>query len=233
MSHTNATEAKIIIAIDGHSGCGKSTLAKDLSKQLSYIHIDTGAMYRSIALHTVRENIPIANTDSIIQALSSIQLELKFEDGASQVYLNGEPVVHLLKDQAVVDIVSEVAAIEEVRSYLMGIQRQMGKEKGIVMDGRDIGTIIFPEAELKLFVTADLDMRTERRVLELQQRGIARDADIIRANLEKRDLLDSTREVAPLVKADDAIVIDTTNLTREEQTETAVQLVREITSQVK
>lgn len=227
MSNENTTKPRIIITIDGYSGCGKSTLAKDVSKKLSYIHIDSGAMYRSIALHAVKNNIPITNKAAIIQSLSSLNLELTFENGASQVYLNGENVANRLKDQAVVDIVSEVAAIEEIRTYLRDIQQDLGKNKGIVMEGRDIGTVIFPNAELKLFVTAELEIRTQRRLLELQERGINRDAETIQTNLQKRDLIDSTREVAPLVKASDAIVLDTSYLTREEQTQTVVKLVED------
>jgi len=226
-------DPKIIITIDGYSGCGKSTLAKDLSKHLSYLHIDTGAMYRSIALHSVRNNISVSETSSIIKNLSNIDLQLKFVNGSSIPYLNGEPVGHLLQSKEVVNIVSEIAAITEVREFLKEKQRNLGKNKGIVMDGRDIGTIIFPEASLKIFVTADIKIRTERRIKELAERGIARDAQEVQSNLEKRDRIDSNRKIAPLKKATDAIVLDTSHLTREEQLKKVLELVEQVISAIK
>lgn len=226
-------DPKIIITIDGYSGCGKSTLAKDISKQLSYVHIDTGAMYRSIALHTIRQHIPIKDSEAIIASLSDIDLELKLVDGSSRPFLNGEAVGHLLKDKEVVNIVSEIAAIPEVREFLKQKQRILGKDKGIVMDGRDIGTVIFPEAALKIFVTADIMVRTNRRISELAERGIQRDSTEVQTNLEKRDYIDSNRTVAPLKKASDAIILDTSNLSREEQLKEALGLVRKAINAIK
>lgn len=230
MTGKTTTDPKIIITIDGYSGCGKSTLAKDLSRHLSYLHIDTGAMYRSIALHTLRSNISIDDKSSIIANLMNIDLQLKFVDGSSLPFLNGEPVGHLLQSKEVVNIVSEIAAIEEVREFLKQKQRDLGKDKGIVMDGRDIGTIIFPEASLKIFVTADIKVRTERRIKELSDRGIVREIDEVQANLEKRDRIDSNRKIAPLKKATDAIVLDTSKLTREAQLKKVLALVDEVLS---
>ena len=227
------TDPKIIITIDGYSGCGKSTLAKDLSKHLSYLHIDTGAMYRSIALHMIRNKTSIQDLKSIISSLSDIDLQLKFIDGSSHPFLNGEPVGHLLKSKEVVNIVSEIAAIGEVREFLKHKQRRLGLEKGIVMDGRDIGTVIFPEASLKLFVTADIKIRTDRRIKELKERGIDRAYEEVLENLQKRDRIDTSRDVAPLRKAEDAIVIDTSHLNRSEQLEKALSLVEEVINAIK
>lgn len=227
------TDPKIIITIDGYSGCGKSTLAKDISKKLSYVHIDTGAMYRSIALHTIRENIPIKDSSAIIASLDDLDLELRLVDGSSRPFLNGEAVGHLLKDKDIVNIVSEIAAIPEVREFLKQKQRILGKHKGIVMDGRDIGTVIFPEAALKIFVTADIKVRTDRRISELAERGIKRDSLEVQSNLEKRDYIDSNREVAPLKKAIDAVTLDTSYLSREEQLEEALVLVRNAVNAVR
>lgn len=222
MDKHSIPETKIIIAIDGLSGCGKSTLAKDLSKQLSYLHIDSGAMYRSIALYLNQENIDVQDNEAVIRALDTIQISTRLISEVSIPYLNGERVDHLIKSPEVVEIVSEVAAIKEVRHYLKSKQRDLGINKGIVMDGRDIGTVIFPYAELKLFITADIDTRTKRRALELSDRGITISEEKIEENLSKRDYIDSNREVSPLRKADDAITIDTTHMTREEQLKLAM-----------
>lgn len=223
MDKNSIPETKIIIAIDGLSGCGKSTLAKDLSKQLSYLHIDSGAMYRSIALYLNHEHISVHDHLAVINALESIEISTKLENETSIPYLNGERVDHLIKSPAVVEIVSEVAAIKEVRDFLKKRQRDLGINKGIVMDGRDIGTVIFPLAELKLFITADLDTRTKRRALELAERGIEISEEEIRENLSKRDYIDSNRKESPLRRADDAIIIETTKMTRAEQLSVAMK----------
>lgn len=232
MGAVSIPDPKIIIAIDGLSGCGKSTLAKDLSKQLSYLHIDSGAMYRSVALHLVREKISVDDIDSVIIALQSLEISTKLDNQLSIPYMNGERVDHLLQSSEVVNIVSEVAAIKEVRLFLRGIQQDLGKEKGIVMDGRDIGTVIFPDAELKLYITADIVARTNRRAIELDARGIKMSKEFIKNNLSKRDYIDSNRKASPLKKADDAIAIDTTNLTREEQLKQALQYVDDVKSRL-
>ncbi len=232
MGSESIADPKIIIAIDGLSGCGKSTLAKDLSKQLSYLHIDSGAMYRSVALHLIREGISVNDIEDIKQALQSLEISTKLHDQVSIPYMNGERVDHLLQTSEVVSIVSEVAAIKEVRSFLKGIQQDLGKDKGIVMDGRDIGSVIFPDAELKLYITADIGARTDRRAKELEARGLEMTKEFIKSNLEKRDYIDSNREVSPLIKADDAICIDTTKLTREDQLNEAIGYVEEVKSRL-
>lgn len=232
MGSESIADPKIIIAIDGLSGCGKSTLAKDLSKQLSYLHIDSGAMYRSVALHLIREGISVEDVDSIRQALNTLDISTKLHQQVSIPYMNGERVDHLLRSAEVVSIVSEVAAIKEVRAFLKGIQQNLGKHKGIVMDGRDIGSVIFPDAELKLFITADINSRTNRRAKELEARGIQTSKEFIKNNLDKRDFIDSNRKISPLVKADDAISIDTTKLTREEQLNVALNYVEEVRSRL-
>lgn len=213
---------KIIIAIDGYSGCGKSTLARDLSKKLSYLHIDTGAMYRSIALHFIETDTNLSNPASVASSLQSAKLMIKIENDQSATFLNGVNVKQRIKEPDVAAIVSEVAAIKEVRSYLLDVQQSFGKDKGIIMDGRDIGTVIFPNAELKFFVTADSDIRTQRRLLELKEKGIEISAAEIKHNLLKRDQIDSTRTEAPLKQAEDAILFDTSLLSRKEQLEKAL-----------
>lgn len=219
---------KIIIAIDGYSGCGKSTLARDLSKKLSYLHIDTGAMYRSLALHFIVTDTNLSNLASVTSSLQSAQLMIKIEDDQSSTFLNGNNVNQRIKEPDVAAIVSEVAAIKEVRSYLLELQQSFGKDKGIIMDGRDIGTVIFPNAELKLFVIADADIRTQRRLLELKEKGIEISATEVKHNLLKRDRIDTSRTVAPLKQAEDAILFDTSFLTREEQLEKALKEVNRI-----
>ncbi len=230
MNPVSATENPIIIAIDGFSGCGKSTLAKDLAISLSYIHIDSGSLYRAITLEFVRENIDISDASEIEKALSSIDLHLKLVDGLSVPVLHGLNVSEELKTPKVVEQVSEVAALPQVREFLIEKQRFFGKNKAVIMDGRDIGTVIFPNAELKIFVSADLDVRAKRRVLELNERGIDISIHDVKSNLEKRDTIDSSRKTSPLKKAHDAIELDTSYLSREEQLATALKYVDQIVS---
>ena len=216
---------KIIIAIDGFSSCGKSTLAKALATELSYVFIDTGAMYRAIALYFLRNNIDFNNEESINTALTQIKLHFQFNasTGKSDMYLNDENVEQAIREMYVSSKVSEVAALHAVRDFAVAQQQAMGITKGIVMDGRDIGTVVFPNAELKIFVTADPAVRTERRYLEL----VAKDPSISKAavseNLSHRDLIDSTREHSPLKQAEDAKVLDNTNLNQAEQFALALQ----------
>ncbi len=217
---------KIIIAIDGWSSCGKSTLARQLAKRLNYIFIDSGAMYRAIALYFIRKNI---NTESITEvetALSEISLEFKFnhESSTNEICLNGENVAHLIRNLDVAKKVSEVATIEQVRAFAVNEQQKIGKNKGIVMDGRDIGTTVFPHSELKIFMTADEDVRVSRRFKELLQTNPTITENEVRLNLQSRDEIDSTRTISPLRKADDAIVIDNTKLTPEVQFSIALEL---------
>ena len=216
---------KIIIAIDGFSSCGKSTLAKAMAKALEYVFVDTGAMYRAIALYFLRNNIAFNDTASIEAALHTIELRFKYNSATqkSDMYLNGENVEQEIREMQVSQKVSEVASIAAVRDFAVAQQQAMGVDKGIVMDGRDIGTVVFPNAELKLFVTADPAIRIERRYQELLQTNPAILKEAVAANLQQRDLMDSTRAHSPLKQADDALVLDNTNLDRAQQFELAMQ----------
>lgn len=226
---------KITIAIDGYSSCGKSTLAKELAKELQYVFIDSGAMYRGVTLFAL-ENKWIdgdnVNQKKLILALPEIQLNFKLnsETKSPELYLNGKNVSKEIRTPKVSAHVSLVASIKEVREKLVASQREMGKEGGIVMDGRDIGSVVFPNAELKLFVTASADVRTERRYEELIFKGVSITKEEVRANLLKRDKIDSTRKESPLIQTKDAIILDNTHLDREEQLKVALELVSKITS---
>ena len=218
-------QKKIIIAIDGFSSCGKSTLAKAMAKALEYVFVDTGAMYRAIALYFLRNNIAFNDTASIEAALNAIELRFRYNSVSqkSDMYLNGENVEQEIREMKVSQKVSEVASIAAVRDFAVAQQQAMGIDKGIVMDGRDIGTVVFPNAELKLFVTADPAIRLERRYQELLQTNPAIIREEVAANLQQRDLMDSTRAHSPLKQADDALVLDNTNLDRAQQFELAMQ----------
>jgi cytidylate kinase len=217
-------EKKIIIAIDGFSSCGKSTLAKAMAKALEYVFVDTGAMYRAIALYFLRNNIAFNDT-AAQDALHAIELRFKYNNVSqkSDMYLNGENVEQEIREMQVSQKVSEVASIAAVRDFAVAQQQAMGIDKGIVMDGRDIGTVVFPNAELKLFVTADPAIRLERRYQELLQTNPSIQKEEVAANLQQRDLMDSTRAHSPLKQAEDALVLDNTNLDRAEQFELAMQ----------
>jgi CMP/dCMP kinase len=219
----------IIITIDGWSSCGKSTLAKQLAKALGYVYIDSGAMYRAITLYFLRNHINWLDTDAVINALADITLCFKFNSKTqqSEIYLNGENVEYVIRDLVIAEKVSEIAAIKEVRTFAVAQQQKMGEGKGIVMDGRDIGTTVFPEAELKFFMTADIAVRVERRYMEMFEKNPNTSIDDVKANLEMRDYIDSNREISPLRKAADAIELDNTSITIEEQLEIALQLAKE------
>lgn len=221
--------SKIIITVDGFSSCGKSTLARQLAAELHYVFIDSGAMYRAITLFFLRGGINLNNEAEIISALSKIELYFKFNahTNISDMYLNNENIETLIREMQVSNYVSEVSTIKQVREFAVAQQQKMGIEKGIVMDGRDIGTAVFPNAELKFFITANPDIRAERRFKELQMKGINISLQEVKLNLEKRDLIDSTREISPLKKADDAIVIDNSFLTKDEQLNKALLLAKE------
>lgn len=218
---------KKIITIDGWSSCGKSTLAKQMAKALGYVYIDSGAMYRAITLYFLRNNIDWNVKKEVKEALKDISMEFHFNEKSqqSEIYLNGENVEYLIRDLIVAEKVSEIAAIKEVRELAVAQQQEMGKKKGIVMDGRDIGTTVFPKAELKLFMTADIAVRVERRFKEMFEKNPNVTIEEVKNNLEMRDYLDSNREVSPLRKAEDAIVLDNTNLTMEQQLKYALSLV--------
>lgn len=220
---------KIIITIDGWSSCGKSTLAKQLAKELGYVYVDSGAMYRAITLYFLRNNIDLAEKKEVKEALKSISLEFVFnpKSNSSEIYLNGENVEYVIRDLVIAEKVSDVAAIKEVREFAVAQQQKMGAKKGIVMDGRDIGTVVFPKAELKIFMTADNAIRVQRRFKELYEKNPNITIEEVKDNLEMRDYIDSHRAVSPLRKAKDAIELDNTNLTEKEQFSKALGWVKE------
>lgn len=223
---TSQGEPKIIIAIDGYSSCGKSTLAKALAKRLHYIHVDSGAMYRAVTLYFLHHQIKTDDHAAVKQALENISIRLGFDSDSQVTWLNNENVERAIRDQLVNELVSEVSTLSAVRKAMVAQQRKMGESKGLVMDGRDIGTVVFPDAELKLFVVADLEVRVERRWLELQMKGLSVDRDDVRKNLLLRDHIDSTRTDSPLRKASDAVTLDTSYLTEKEQLQIAYDLAR-------
>lgn len=220
---------KIIVTIDGWSSCGKSTLARQLAKELNYIYIDSGAMYRAITLYFLRNHVDWTKSRAVHDALKEINLEFVYNAKArqSEMHLNGENVEYVIRDLVVAEKVSEVAAVRAVREFAVAKQQAMGNQKGIVMDGRDIGTVVFPEAELKIFMTADNEVRVERRFRELYDKNPAITLEEVKANLEMRDYIDSNREVSPLHPAEDAIVLDNTNLSMRQQLDIAMQWVKE------
>jgi cytidylate kinase len=220
---------KIIITIDGWSSCGKSTLAKQLARELRYTYVDSGAMYRAITLYFLRNSIDLDDPKEIREALKNISLEFiksKISD-QQEIYLNGENVEYLIRDLLVAEKVSDVAALKEVREFATKQQQRMGAGKGIVMDGRDIGTTVFPAAELKIFMTADNAVRVERRFREMFEQNPNISIEEVKNNLEMRDYIDSNREYSPLRQAEDARVLDNTNLTENQQFELAMKWVGE------
>ena len=220
---------KIIITIDGWSSCGKSTLAKQLSQKLGYRHIDSGAMYRAIALYFLRNRIDWTEKKEVADALKNITLEFIVNENTlqSEIYLNDENVEYLIRDLIISEKVSDVAAIKDVRAFAVIQQHKIGEQKGIVMDGRDIGTIVFPHAEIKIFMTADSSVRVERRFKELFEKNPNVTLEEVKNNIEMRDYLDSHRKVSPLRKAEDAVELDNTYLTEKEQLHFALNLVTE------
>lgn len=229
MSILTSVMKKIIITIDGFSSCGKSTLAKQLAEKLNYVFIDSGAMYRAVTLHFLRNHVDWTDVKEVEEALANIELSFVYnsESCRSEMYLNGENVEYVIRDLVVAEKVSEVAAVKEVREFAVAEQRKMGKKKGIVMDGRDIGTTVFPKAELKIFMVADPVIRVERRFRELYAKNPAVTLEEVKNNLELRDFIDSNREFSPLRQAKDAIVIDNSRLSPEEQLRTALRLAKE------
>jgi CMP/dCMP kinase len=220
---------KIIITIDGWSSCGKSTVAKQLAKALNYVYVDSGAMYRAITLYFLRNHVDWTDHDQVIDALDNISLEFHYNThaGQSEIFLNGENVEYVIRDLVVAEKVSEIAAIKEVRDFAVAQQQKMGRNRGIVMDGRDIGTVVFPDAELKIFMTADNAIRVERRFKELFEKNPNVTIDEVKANLELRDYIDSHREVSPLRQAEDALILDNTNLTEKQQFDKALKWAQE------
>jgi CMP/dCMP kinase len=220
---------KIIITIDGWSSAGKSTLAKALTKELGYVYVDSGAMYRAITLYFLRNHIDWTDRKQVVDALKNIQLDFRFNErtGISEIHLNEENVEYLIRDLVIAEKVSEVASIKEVRTFAVAQQHKFGAKKGIVMDGRDIGTVVFPKAELKIFMVADNAVRVERRFKELFEKNPNITIEEVRDNIQMRDYMDSNRKISPLRKAEDAIELDNTNLTREEQLQKALALVKQ------
>lgn len=226
------TNRRIVVAIDGHSSCGKSTIAKALATRFGYAFIDSGAMYRAVTLYALRHHLiedGTVNTQALIDALADIKIEFRYNPllQKSDTYLNGENVEDEIRQLPVSQNVSPVATIAEVRAAMVRLQQEMGKSKGIVMDGRDIGTVVFPDAELKLFVTASPEIRAQRRYDELKAKGEIVSYEEILQNVMERDRIDSTRETSPLRKAEDALVLDNSHMTREEQMEWVIEKMEE------
>lgn len=209
---------RLTIAIDGYSSCGKSTLAKDLAKALNYLYIDSGAMYRAVSLYILKNKIDFENDLEFLESMSDlINIEFKIIDDVSTIFMNGLNVEGDIRSLEVSDIVSEVATISPIRRKLVTQQKELGLKKGIVMDGRDIGTVVFPNADLKIFLTADLDVRSWRRFYELQDKGVNVTFEEVKKNLLSRDKIDSNRKDSPLRKADDALLLDNSKLDKESQ----------------
>ena len=227
---------KLVIAIDGHSSCGKSTLAKAIARKLDYVFIDSGAMYRAVTYYALKNKM-IANDliqiEKIIKSLPKIDLEFKLNriTKTPEIFLNGKNIADDIRKPEIANFVSQVAEIKEVRQKLVSEQQKMGTIGGIVMDGRDIGSVVFPNADLKFFVTADIETRTTRRFEELQAKGVKISIQEVQANLLKRDQIDTTRIESPLVKVHDAITIDNSKLSREEQLTIALDYIDAIISQ--
>lgn len=216
---------KIVIAIDGYSACGKSTTAKEVAKILGYRYIDSGAMYRAVTVYFLEHHVSLSNPKEIVKALQNINISFKVNSkGITETYLNNLNVEKDIRRMRVSENVSPVSAIREVRVAMVEQQRKLGKEKGIVMDGRDIGTVVFPNAELKFFMTADILVRAFRRQRELLMLDRLVDLDAVIENIEKRDKIDTSRTESPLRKADDAVVIDTTHITIDEQVDEVIRL---------
>lgn len=223
---------KINIAIDGHSSCGKGTLAKNIAKELGYLFIDSGAMYRCVTLYLLRHKIPLEKVKENPGLLSDIHIEFRFDPETAfyQTHLNGENVEDEIRNMEVSNWVSQVSTIREIREFLVEQQQIMGKNKGVVMDGRDIGTVVFPDAELKIFMTARPEVRAKRRYDELIAKGKDVNFDEVLMNIVERDRIDSTREESPLKKADDAITLDNTDMTREQQSSVALRWAKGVIS---
>ena len=204
------------IAIDGPAGAGKSTIAKMVSKDLSFIYVDTGAMYRGIALYLLTNQVDVADIEAVKKALTEINLSIEYQQGEQQVMLNGENVSDRIRREEVGNMASKAAALPPVREKLLELQRNLARENDVVMDGRDIGTNILPKAQLKIYLTASTDTRADRRYKELTEKGISCRLEDIKADIEQRDYQDMHREIAPLIQAEDAVYLDSSDLTIEE-----------------
>lgn len=204
------------IAIDGPAGAGKSTIAKLVAKEKGYIYVDTGAMYRGLAIHFLKKGIQPEEKEKIIDACKDAEVSIGYEDGAQQIYLNGENITSMLREEAVGNMASISSAVPEVRAKLLDLQRNLAKEKDVVMDGRDIGTHVLPNADVKIYLTASVECRANRRFKELTEKGIECNYDEIAQDIQERDTRDMNREIAPLKKADDAVLVDSSDMTIEE-----------------
>ena len=200
------------VAIDGPAGAGKSTIAKLVSKEKGYIYVDTGAMYRALAIHFLKTGIAPENTEKVIEACRDADVSIRYEDGAQQVYLNGENVTGMLRTEEVGNMASKTSAVPQVREKLLELQRTLAKENDVIMDGRDIGTNILPDADVKIYLTASVETRAKRRYDELKEKGEDCDLDQIAQDIKERDERDMSRETAPLKKADDAILVDSSHM---------------------
>jgi CMP/dCMP kinase len=225
-------EKKLTIAIDGYSSCGKSTFAKSIAKELNYIFIDSGAMYRAVTLYSMRRNFISnvgVNIPGILSELNSINIDFIFNPDINEyeTFLNSENVEKEIRSMEVADHVSRISQIHEVRTRLVELQRKIGVNKGIVMDGRDIGTVVFPDADLKIFMTASVDIRAKRRLDELKGKGITIDFEEIKRNLIARDIADENRDISPLKRADDAIILDNSRMSVDEQMEWVKKIIQE------
>ncbi len=216
----------IVVAIDGYSSCGKSTLAKALAKKLHFVYVDSGAMYRAVTLYFLRNLVDITSQEAVTEALENIHLDFQARDYETHITLNGEEVSNLIRDMKISEMVSPVSALKKVRTEMVKQQQRMGKSANIVMDGRDIGTTVFPDANLKIFMTADPKVRAERRYKEMIAKGDRISLEEVFENLAHRDFLDTTRTESPLKRAEDAIILDNTELTPEEQLNFALNQVQ-------
>lgn len=212
------------IAIDGPAGAGKSTIAKRIAKELGYVYVDTGAMYRALAIHFLKNGLKPEDTEEIKRTCKDAIVTLQYENGVQQVYLNGENVTSMLREEAVGNMASVSSAIGEVRAQLLELQREMARTNDVVMDGRDIGTNILPNADVKVYLTASVEERARRRYLELQEKGIACNLEEIAHDIEERDTRDMNREIAPLKQAEDATFVDSSNMSIDEVVQTIVNL---------
>ena len=225
--------SKITVAIDGYSSCGKSTLAKALAQKLTYNYIDTGAMYRAVTIYCLRNKIindSVFDLPKLLQSLNNIEVSFVYNTTTktSEVLLNGEHVEREVRTMEVANNVSAISSIKEVREKMVILQREMGKHKGVIMDGRDIGSHVFPDAELKIFMTADNDVRAQRRLSELSSKGEYHTFEEVKRNLEKRDFDDTTRKENPLMQAEDAIILDNTDISKEEQLDFVLKLIDDL-----
>ena len=215
------------IAIDGPAGAGKSTIAKKVAKELDFIYVDTGAMYRSMALYFIRKQVKAAEVDKIITLLPEIHVTIAYENGEQHVYLNGEDVSTLIRNEEVSQMTYSISTIPEVREKLLSLQRNLAKENNVLMDGRDIGTCVLPDAELKIYLTASVGVRAKRRYNEMIEKGMECDLEELEASIKERDYRDMNREIAPLKQAEDAVLLDTSDMNIEEVVNAIIRMVKE------